>query len=508
MPLTLIIILRTIIDQNFIEKNMKVRTRFAPSPTGSLHVGGARTALFNWLFARKHHGTFILRIEDTDVARSTHESAQGIIESMKWLGLDWDEGPFFQSDRLQIYKDHLDKLKKESFIYPAFESKEELEAMRAKAVAEKRNPIYDRASLKLSQQEVDAKINSGAEFVWRFKVPDEGYTPVPELLMADADYRLQNNTIGDFVITRPGTKEHPGMPLYNFVCTVDDALMNITHVIRGVEHLPNTVKQVLLYQALGYAPPQFVHLPLIMKNGKKMSKRDADPQGRFPVSVLERRDLGYLPEATLNHLALMGWSSPDGEEIFSQEKLIKDFDLNRLSKANANFDEDKYLFLNSHYLKELSDEALAALVKPYLTKAGFDLNLFEPHKLTQLIALEKTRCKIVSEFPEALAYFFEPPMQYDEKGVAKFITHNENAPKILQASIHMLETLHSFELESIHHGLHQIIDHLGLSLGKVGPIIRLALTGRTNSPSIGDIIFALGKTEVIKRLKRFVEHFV
>ena len=345
---------------------MTVRTRFAPSPTGSLHLGGARTALFNWLFARKNNGTFILRIEDTDVERSTQESASGIIESLSWLGLNWDAGPFFQSDRLAIYNEHLAQLKNQGSIYPAFETKEELAALRERALLEKRNPVYDRAALALSKAQVDTLLASGKPFVWRFKV-NLGVTQVPELLMADGDYTVNHDTLGDFVITRPGTLEHPGMPLYNFVCAVDDALMQISHVIRGVEHLPNTAKQIMLYQAFGYPLPQFVHLPLIMKNGKKMSKRDVDALGNFPVSILERREIGYLPAATLNHLALLGWTAADGEEILSLPRLQSDFALDRLSKSNANFDESKYAFLNAHYIKTLPEAELIALAQPFFS---------------------------------------------------------------------------------------------------------------------------------------------
>jgi glutamyl-tRNA synthetase len=239
-------------------------TRFAPSPTGYLHVGGARTALYNWLFARRQSGKFILRIEDTDVERSTDDSTRGIFESLQWLGLNWDEGPYYQSKRLDIYREHLNRLYSKGWIYPAFDTKEELEAMRARAMAEKRNPIYDRSSLKLSSDEVASRIAAGDEFTWRFKVPDEGYTDVPELLMGGEENRVKNDALGDFIITRPGTQDNPGMPLYNFVCTVDDALMGVTHVIRGVEHLTNAARQVLLYHALDYSVPYFVHLPIII----------------------------------------------------------------------------------------------------------------------------------------------------------------------------------------------------------------------------------------------------
>ena len=365
---------------------MEIRTRFAPSPTGNLHLGGVRTALFNWLYARKYNGKFILRIEDTDIARSTKESTIGILESLKWLGIDWDEGPYFQSDRLDIYQEYLERLREGGMIYPAFENKEELELMRQKAIDEKRPLMYDRSALSLSADNIEQLMKKGAPFVWRFKV-DKGLTEIPELLMASGNYCINHETIEDFVITRPGTLHKPGMPLYNFACAIDDALMQITHVIRGVEHLQNTAKQILLYKALDLPNPEFVHLPLILRGGKKMSKRDADLQDNFPVSVLERRNLGYLPEATLNYLALLGWT-PHNSEIFSLKQLKNEFGFERLSKANANFDEDKYLFLNSHYIKNMDDDKLFNLVKPFLEKANLNINNFDLNKLNQLCMKE------------------------------------------------------------------------------------------------------------------------
>ena len=486
---------------------MKVRTRFAPSPTGSLHLGGARTALFNWLFTRQHQGTFILRIEDTDVERSTQESAQGIIDSLSWLGLDWDEGPYFQSERMDIYWDHLARLREKGMIYPAFETKAVLEVMRQKALAEKRSFIYDRSALRMSPQEIQAKMDADEVFVWRFRVLDEGVTDVPEVLMAGGHYHVKNDTIGDFVITRPGTQAKPGMPLYNFVCAVDDALMGITHVIRGVEHLPNAAKQVLLYRALGYDIPQFVHLPLIMKHGKKMSKRDKEAQGKFPVSILERRDLGYLPEATINHLVLLGWSSEDAAEILLVDKLKKEFDLARLSRANANFDEDKYLFLNAHYLKNMENTILVEKITPFLLKAGLNVTAFTAEQLEKMVAMEKKRCKTLAEFPDSLAFFFTRPETYAEKGVQQCVKDMSTAVRILEAMAKGIDGITLVDIAHIDQALHQAVAELGLPFSQCGPIVRLALTGRTASPSLGEMIEVLGKQESIERLqaaKRFI----
>lgn len=478
----------------------EIITRFAPSPTGYLHVGGARTALYNWLFARKNGGKFILRIEDTDAERSTQSSTDGILESMAWLGLDWDVGPIFQSERLDIYYSMMDKLKTAKLIYPAFETKEELEAMRAKAMAEKRNPIYDRASLKLSEDEVQSRIHSGEQFTWRFRIPDTGVTEVPELLMGSEQTRFENQAIGDFIISRPGTIDKPGMPLYNFVCAVDDALMNITHVIRGVEHFTNAARQVLLHQALGNTIPTFLHLPLIMKNGKKMSKRDIDADGKYPVSVAARAELGYLPEATLNHLALLGWSHPEGKELLEMEDMLENFDLARLNKANANFDEKKYLHFNSYHIMKKSDEDLFELLKPYFEKHGLDTGKYDTPALHKIIAIEKTRCKILSEFPDALGFFFKKPEKYEDGALQNM---DPKAKDVLNEVIDALPKLEEISLHSVEELLAKIVKDMDIPFKVLGQSLRLALTGCTKSPSLPEIIDVLGVDETISRIKNF-----
>ena len=478
----------------------QIITRFAPSPTGYLHVGGARTALYNWLFARRNGGKFILRIEDTDEERSTQESTDAILESMKWLGLDWDEGPFFQSERLAIYAKYLEQLKAEGKIYPAFETKDELEASRNKAMAEKRNPIYDRASLKLSKDEIESRMQSGVPFAWRFKVPDSGDTIVPELLMGSDQTKFKNDSIGDFIISRPGTLEKPGMPLYNFVCAIDDALMNITHVIRGVEHFTNAARQVLLHQAIGNTVPTFLHLPLIMKNGKKMSKRDVDADGKFPVSVAGRMELGYLPEATLNHLALLGWSHPEGKEFLEVKDLLENFDLNRLSKANANFDEKKYLHCNSSHIMHKSDADILTLLAQFFAKAGIDTAGFDQKTLESIVALEKPRCKTLSEFPDALGFFFKPVSGYEEEGVK---TMTAESMSVIEAVITKLKTIDTLNHETLEAALANIVETMGVPFKVLGVSVRLALTGRTKSPGLPEIISILGKDESIKRLEAF-----
>lgn len=482
-----------------------VRVRFAPSPTGFLHVGGARTALFNWLLARKTGGTFILRIEDTDAERSTDESTGQILDSLKWLGLEWDEGPFFQSQRLGLYREHIDRLYKEGRIYPAFETPEELDAERRAALIQKRNPIYNRASLRLPPAEVQRRLESGMPFAWRFKVPDEGYTEVPETLMSGAsDCRFENAAMGDFVISRAGTVANPGWPLYNFCCVVDDADMKITHVIRGQEHLSNAARQVLMYQAFGYPIPTFTHLPLIMKNNKKMSKRDADVDPRYPVSVSARRDLGYLREATINFISLLGCSYPIDEEIYPIEKLIEMFSLERLQKSNANFDEDKYLYQNGWYIRNMARTEIVRRVKPFLERAGL-VSAHGDDWLGQVIGLEIERCKVLSEFPEALRYFFEAPTGYDPKGVQKVF----GAPGMsatLRAAAGILDGVEPFTKTAMEAPLRAWGDGQGLAFGQVAQPIRLAVTGRTASPGLFEVLELLGKSESVARILQAAEY--
>jgi len=484
---------------------MTVRVRFAPSPTGFLHVGGARTALFNFLWARSQGGTFVLRIEDTDEERSTEASVEQIYDSMKWLGLNWDEGPIRQSDRMAIYREHIDRLEKSGHIYRAFDTKEELDEMREKARLAKQNPIYDRRALKLSPAEVEEKLAAGVPFVWRFRVPDEGETIVPDTLQGEGECRFLNSDIGDFIINRPGSKEKPGMPLYNFCCVVDDADMNITHVIRGADHLSNSARQVLMFQAFGFPVPKFTHLPLIMKNGKKMSKRDADADPRFPVSVSARRDIGYLPEATINFLSLLGWSFDGEKEILSREEIQAAFSLDRLSKANANFDEDKYLFLNGWYIRNLPREVIVPRVRPFLDAAGLSAPGRDDAWYAFVIGLEIERCKLLSEFVDALGYFFEAPTTYDASGVKKLMKEGVDAQ--LEGVREKLAGVVDWNVESTEGVVKAFAEERGLGLGKVAQPIRLAVSGRTATPGLFEVLVALGRDETLSRIDAFVTRF-
>jgi len=477
---------------------MSVRLRFAPSPTGYLHVGGARTALFNWLYARHHGGQFILRIEDTDLERSTEASTDQILESMKWLGLDWDEGPFFQSKRFDLYREKLAELIAKGFAYRAFETPEELEAMRAKAMEEGRNPVYDRKSLGYSEAEVQRFLAEGRPFVWRFKCPP-GTTDVPEVLMSgSSDCKFDNEALGDFALTRAGTEDNWGVPLYNFCCAVDDGEMGITHVFRGVEHLSNAPRQIMLLKAFGYGVPTYAHLPLITKNNKKMSKRDGDADKRFPVSVSARRDLGYLQEATVNFIALLGWSFDGTRELFTMKELVECFSLDGLSKSNANFDEDKYLHLNGLYMRNLPRESVVPRVKEFLGRAGLSAPERGDEWLTTIIGLEIERCRLLGDFAEALRYFFVAPDSYEEKAVKKmFLT--DNAGALLRAVAEQLPKS-TFTHDGLDASLRALAEARGLGFGKLAQPVRLALTGRTASPGLFEVMVALGPEECCSRL--------
>lgn len=477
-----------------------VVTRFAPSPTGFLHVGGARTALFSWLWARHNGGKFILRIEDTDVQRSTDASTEQILESLRWLGIDWDEGPYFQSQRLAIYHEQLRALWEKGAIYPAFETKEELDAARQAAEAAGQPYVYSGASRDLPRAEAQRRLEAGEPFAWRFRTPTEGHVEVPETLRGDNDVRFSMTEIGDFIVNRHGTWSEPGMPLYNFVCTVDDALMGVTQVIRGEEHLNNTPKQILLYQAMGYPVPSFTHLPLVLKNGKKMSKRDADADARFPVSVSGRRDLGYLPEATVNFVALLGWSFPGDRELFTVSELIEAFSLDRLVKSAANFDEDKYLHHNGWYMRNLPRAVVSERALPFLRAAGLDVDSRPTVYTEKAIALVIERCRLLTEIPPAVLYFYAAPTDYDPKGVKKVFAE-EGTAALLETTAGLLEGVTDWTAAAIEEPLRQHAEAAGIGLGRIAQPVRLAVTGRTASPGLFEVLELLGREETLNRIR-------
>jgi glutamyl-tRNA synthetase len=460
----------------------QVRLRFAPSPTGFLHVGGARTALFNWLLVRKQHGKFILRIEDTDVARSTQESVDAILEGMTWLGLDWDEGPFYQSDNFPLYKEYVQRLLDSGSAYKCYCSAEELDAKREKALKEGGKPKYDGTCRELPPQADDAR-----PYVVRFKAPQTGTTSWIDLIKGKISF--ENIELDDLIIQRTD-----GTPTYNLVVVIDDATMGITTVIRGDDHVNNTPRQILLYQALGTPVPSFAHVPMILGADKaRLSKRHG------ATSVMAYRDMGFLPEAMVNYLVRLGWSYGD-EEIFSLEELIQKFSIESVGRSAGVFNTDKLLWLNAHYIKNGDPVRLAGLLTPFLKERGVD-PLLGPD-LVNVIKTLQERAKTMLELADGAVFYYKADFAYDEKGAAKFF--NAETPALLENLVAKLEALDSFSMESIEGVFKQICEEKGIKLGQIGPAVRLALSGTTASPGIYEMIEVLGKAETRKRLERAI----
>ncbi|HEY6838295.1 MAG TPA: glutamate--tRNA ligase, partial [Geobacteraceae bacterium] len=378
-----------------------IRLRFAPSPTGYLHVGGARTALFNWLLARKLGGTFILRIEDTDVARSTEESVNAIFEGMRWLGLDWDEGPFFQTERFPLYAEFVEKLLKDGKAYKCYCSAEELEAKRESALREGRKPKYDGTCRNLTGD------IPGKPFVVRYKAPTDGITAFDDLIKGRISFN--NEELDDLIIQRSD-----GTPTYNFTVVIDDATMGITTVIRGDDHVNNTPRQILLYEALGYPVPRFAHVPMILGADKtRLSKRHG------ATSVMAYRDMGYLPEAMVNYLVRLGWSHGD-EEIFSRDELVEKFSIEAVGKSAGVFNPDKLLWLNHHYIKDGDPERLGELLVPFLKERGVDPAVGGP-ALSSVVKTLQERSRTLIEMADGALFFYRDDFAYDPEAAAKFL---------------------------------------------------------------------------------------
>ncbi|MCX7724772.1 MAG: glutamate--tRNA ligase [Thermodesulfovibrio sp.] len=462
-----------------------VRVRFAPSPTGHLHIGGARTALFNWLFARHHNGKFILRIEDTDRSRSTEEYIESIIEAMQWLGLDWDEGPFRQTDRIEIYIKYAYRLLNENKAYRCYCTPEELEERRQKAMKEGKPPRYDRRCRQIG--EVLDK-----PFAIRFKMPLEGETVVDDLVKGKVIFK--NSEIEDLVILRSD-----GTPTYNFCVVVDDFEMRITHVIRGEDHLNNTPKQIHIYHALGINPPQFAHIPMILGADKaRLSKRHG------ATSILTYRDEGYLPEALINFLARLGWSYGD-KEIFTRQELIEYFNLEQVGKANAIFNAEKLLWLNSEHIKLTPEERLFELVKPFLIKEGYlkEVEILDINWACKAIKSLKERCRTLKELAHAMRYYILDYIEIDPKAREKYI--NSDTIPILREVTERLSKVEDFTQDNIEKIFMDIVNEKGLKLGQVAQPVRVAITGNTVSPSIYEVLEIVGKEKVIKRLRRIID---
>jgi len=461
-----------------------VRTRFAPSPTGHLHIGGARTALFNLLYARHSGGTFILRIEDTDRERSTAESIQAILDSLSWLGLTWDEGPFFQSERASIYRERADTLMRHGLAYRCTCTPEDLETKRRAAFAAGDKPMYDGTCR-------DRAVGpaSGSPFVIRFRSPRDGQTVIDDIVKGCVTF--QNRELDDLVIVRSD-----GTPTYNFCAVVDDADMGITHIIRGDDHLSNTPRQVLIYRALGLPPPQFAHVPLILGTDRaRLSKRHG------AVSVTSYRDAGYLPEALVNYLARLGWSHGD-QEVFSLHELIECFTIENVGKAAGIFNPEKLLWLNSHYIKSRPAADLAQEVLPFITRAGYEAPA-DPACLVKIVASLQPRAKTLVEFVELARFFLANDLVIQPKAAAKFLT-----PAITPALIALadrLEALCDWTTDTIAHEFHEVLTTHGLALSKLAQPVRVAVTGATASPGIFEVLDILGKERTLGRIRAAID---
>lgn len=466
--------------------NNQIRVRFAPSPTGHLHIGGARTALFNWLFARHHKGVFILRIEDTDKSRSTDEYLEMIIEGLKWLGLDWDEGPFRQTDRFDIYKDYADRLVREGKAYYCCCTPEELEKKRQIAIASGLPMKYDGKCRELNIQP------SNIPTVIRFKMPNEGQTIVNDLIKGKVEF--DNRQIEDLVIVRSD-----GTPTYNFVVVVDDVDMKISHVIRGDDHLNNTPKQIHIYKAFGSEVPEFAHLPMILGHDKsRLSKRHG------ATSVLAYKEMGYLPEAIINYLARLGWSYGD-KEIFSKDELIEYFSIENIGKSAAVFNPEKLLWLNSHYMINADTTLLAERVMPFLIKKGIinQSNDIDIKWLSKAINLLKERSKTLDELANSLKYFIADFVDIDPKASQKVLTHQ--GIKYLSEIKDLLSGLDDFSAVEIERIFTNLAERDKVKLGSIAQPVRVAITGGTASPGIYELIEIIGKEKTLKRLSRAID---
>jgi glutamyl-tRNA synthetase len=495
---------------------MSVRVRFAPSPTGPLHIGGVRTALFNYLFAKKHGGTFYLRIEDTDQTRFVPGAESYIFEALEWLGIAPDEtigknekfGPYRQSERKGMYKQYADQLINSGWAYYAFDTSESLDAMRREAEADGKTFIYNHSvreqldnSLNVSREKVAERIASGEHYVIRFKTPVNEILELKDIIRGDI--KFDTNLLDDKVLFKSD-----GMPTYHLANIVDDHLMETSHVIRGEEWLPSMPLHVLLYKAFGWKAPEFAHLPLILKpigNGK-LSKRDGDKMG-FPVFPLEWKDAssmtksdgyrenGFFPEAVINFLALLGWNDGTEQEIFSLEELVQKFDLNRIHKAGAKFDPEKNKWFNHQYLIGKSDKALAISFSEDLEKRGVSTTI----DLERVVSLIKERAHFVNEFWDLADYFFVAPTSYDEKAAKNW---KEETPVLMQQVISELNNIEDFSSVNIETLLKEWMTTNEIGMGKVMQPLRLSLVGALKGPHLFDIIEMIGKAETIKRIEK------
>ena len=463
----------------------KIRTRFAPSPTGFIHLGNIRSALYPWAFARANGGDFILRIEDTDVERSTQASVDVIIEGMQWLELTHDEGPFFQMQRMDRYKQVLAQLQAKGYVYPCYMSMQELDALREKQMANKEKPRYD-GTWRPEEGKVLPAIPEGVKPVLRFKTPKDGIVAWEDKCKGRIEF--QNSELDDLVIARPD-----GTPTYNFCVCVDDMDMTITHVIRGDDHVNNTPRQIHIFEALGAAVPVFAHLPTVLnEQGEKMSKRNG------AKAVTQYRDEGYLADAMVNYLARLGWSHGD-DEIFSRQQFLEWFNLDHLGRSAGQFDEAKLRWVNAQHLKAMDDVALAAKVKPFLIKAGVADPLIDADdRFVRICALFKDRCETLVDLASWAKLFYVDGVERNEEDFAKHVT--EAANPVLDAFAAAMETV-QWDKEAISAAIKEVLKAQGVKMPVLAMPVRVLTVGTAHTPSVDAVLELLGREKILARLK-------
>ena len=459
-----------------------VRTRFAPSPTGYLHVGGARTALFSWLHARKHGGQFVLRIEDTDLERSTEESVNAILEGMAWLGLDYDEGPFYQTHRFDRYNEIIDRLVEQGLAYRCSCSKERLDRLREEQMARKEKPRYDGYCR-------TREVSPDEPHVVRFRNPDEGVVVFEDLVRGTM--RFDNRELDDLIIRRSD-----GSPTYNLTVVVDDHDMGITHVIRGDDHINNTPRQINLLRALGWDLPQYAHVPMILgDDGSRLSKRHG------AVSVLQYRDDGFLPEALLNYLVRLGWSHGD-QELFSIDEMVQLFDIREVNRAPSSFNTEKLLWINQQYLKAADPAHVARLLSPHLGRLGIDPA--EGPDVVAVVEAQRERARTLVELADISVFYWRDPEDYDPKAAKK--AFRPEAVQALRAVAERLEAVSEWARGPLHEAIQATVEALGVGFGKVGMPLRLAITGGKPAPDLDLTLELVGREASLRRIRRAVEH--
>ncbi len=488
---------------------MTVRVRFAPSPTGFLHIGGARTALYNYLFAKHTNGKFILRIEDTDELRSTDESVLAILYGIQWLGLGWDEGPtidangsigtkgefgpYFQMQRTKIYDEYVQKLLDEGKAYKCFCSTEELAAKREQAQKEHKAPKYDNKCRNLSTEQIKNFENQGIKPVIRFKNDGIGETIFKDIIKGEI--RFDNSLLDDFVIVKSS-----GVPVYNFAVVIDDALMEISHVVRGDDHISNTPRQIMLYKAFGFKIPKFAHIPMILgSDGSRLSKRHG------ATSVLAYREMGFLPDALVNYLALLGWSTQDSQQIFSHEELVQKFDLYKCSSSAAIFDDKKLLWLNGEYIRAKSLDEFTEIAISWLEDAKLvskNLTDVDKENLKKIIALEQEKVKYLTDIPGLFDFMLKDEIEYNSEDVEKVLIKNkEISNKILKEMLENIRNLEVFTAEKLEELFRSYAEKNSIKTGQIFHPVRVATSGRTKGPSLFHYLEVLGKEKVVKRLE-------